>query len=140
MVLMDASAPVRDRRIAGVLENILGDDTKPSLVRQAAAVVLANYVLKRFRGVVKKGPLRGDQWWIDPVEVSRVASDDGSEPLDAGFRNRVIALIERAHASAPPERGMMYPLTNLLLTMLREGEELRVLLSEPWRMDGASRR
>jgi hypothetical protein len=102
--LMNASSETSDARTASVLIAIASDKSKPALVREASLVVLATYIRPDLHGILESSRVPGEQWSVSFALAVHAFLSEGSYPVDAGLRDRVLPLLstiseEKAHVS-----------------------------------------
>jgi hypothetical protein len=92
--LIWASSTLRDRRLEEVLTEMLLDSIRPSPVRQAAAAVLAHYAYPTLGGRIAERFWPPDTLAVSIPMAGHPLLYEGAEPVDAGIRERVIALFK----------------------------------------------
>jgi hypothetical protein len=99
-----ASRRIRDGRIEHVLFQVVGDEAKPAIVRQAALGILAGYLDGRFATIVARDPVDRDRYEVMVPRLDEVSSKQGAVPLspDVGDRvSRLLADLRRRGTSDP---------------------------------------
>ena len=114
--LMVASSRIRDQRILAVAEEAASDAAKPSVVRQAAIVVVASYVKPTLVGSLTRSPRRGEPWEVSVGLLDHVLQMPGSQPTESGTRERASRLLR---SIADGNRGKLADLANRLLADLQ---------------------
>jgi hypothetical protein len=114
--LLSASSTLRDGRLEREMLSILGDSLAPSLLRQAAAVVLVSYVDPSFGGKIERSPFRKDSLGVGITRSMHVIQKDGAQPVAPGLSSRLRPLLKRA---AGDDHPALAELAKALLGMLK---------------------